>query len=215
MLQDSKTPLIPIDIPIETLIGCIDILEANGQPISDKTFSLIIQELLTAILLGYQKEGTIPIYETQNIIAQRFLDIVDQMGTINKTDKDYISDTNVESIIEESKRESEEQSKKNLESIKQPLEPIDRSHLLEEPDGSITILTFSDIPDADELKKEAITDIQKDTLLLVYNQMSKDLWGSDTAKALWIQVIDKETSKRKQDVLNEDSEKTQSPDNTG
>ncbi|KKK41754.1 hypothetical protein LCGC14_2544280, partial [marine sediment metagenome] len=44
--------------------------------------------------------GMPPIYENENLIAQRFLDIVDHMGTMSKTDKDYITDSKVNEIIE-------------------------------------------------------------------------------------------------------------------
>ncbi|KKM93454.1 hypothetical protein LCGC14_1208260 [marine sediment metagenome] len=192
-MSQSDTPLIPIDIPIETLIGCVDILEANGQPISDKTFSLIIQEILTALLLGYQKEGVVPMYETQNIIAQRFLDIVDQMGTMSKTDKDYISDTNIESILEESRKETEEESRKELESVKVPLEPIDKSNTEQNSPEFTNFVMLENIPDNDPLKKEAKSSLQQETLCKVYTQISQELWGSDKARTLWIQVIDQQT----------------------
>lgn len=196
-MPQATDPLIPIDIPIETLVGCIDILEANGQPTSNKTFSSIIQELLSALLLSYQKEGVVPIYENTNILAQRFLDIVDHMSTLSKTDKDYISDSKVDEIIEDSKKELEEESKKELESTRVPLEPIKEDAESKNDSNGSNIIEFSMIPDNDSLKKDAKSPLQQSTLCLVYSQISRELWGSETARTLWVQVIGQKTKQVK------------------
>ena len=192
IMSQSDIPLIPIDVQLETLVGCIDILEANGQSISNKTFSLIIQELLSALVLSYQKEEVVPIYDNSNSVAQRFLDIVDNMGTLSKTDKDYISDTRVDEIIEDSKKEAEEESKKELEYIRIPLDTFDKT-VLKEDNLNVEIVSVDMIPDNDVLKKEAKSPLQQSTLCMVYSRLSQELWGSETARTLWIQVIDQKT----------------------
>lgn len=188
-IQDQKKPTLQIDLEVNTLVGCIDILEGFGQSIYQKSFSILITEVLTAIILGYQKDGQIPMYEDEAAVGTRFLAILNDLGNLPEEDRKYIEEADVDSALSEIRQIETQEAQAQLDSVKQPLQaPIIAQETETEKETEKT-MDFNSIPDTDPLKQKASSDLEKMALSFIYNNIPPDMWGTDKAEELWRKAI--------------------------
>ena len=189
-----KKPTLQIDLDVKTLVGCVDILEGFGQPIYNKDFSSLVTEVLNGIILGYQKDGQITVYADEAILGTRFLEILEDLGTLPESNQQYIQEADVDFAIAEVRQKEEEDAKNQLATVKQPLLPLNTEVTDEKTeesseDGNQRTIKFEDIPDKDSLKQKASTDLEKLSLAFLYTNIPPDVWGTEKAEGLWRRTI--------------------------
>ena len=205
-----KKPTLTIDLSVGTLVGCVDILEGFGQPIYGKDFSALVTEVLNGIILGYQKDGQIPIYKDEAALGTRFLAVLEDLGTLPETNQRYIQEADVDTALKEIRRREDEDIENQLASIRQPLLPPNTTSTTstegntgegesreknegngenEGEEDSTKSVSFDNIPDKDPLKQKASTDIEKAALSFVYTNIPHELWGTDKADGFWRKAV--------------------------
>lgn len=185
----QKKPTLQIDLEVNILVGCIDVLEGFGQSIHQKSFSDLVAEVLSAIILGYQKDGQIPMYENEAEVGTRFLAILNDLGNLPEGDRKYIEEADVDTALSEIKQIEVKETQSQFDSMKQPLQAPVLSEESKTEAGKEKTIDFNSIPDTDSLKKKASSDLEKLALSFIYNNIPPDLWGSDKAEELWRRAI--------------------------
>lgn len=185
----QKKPTLQIDLEVNILVGCIDVLEGFGQSIHQKSFSDLVAEVLSAIILGYQKDGQIPIYENEAEVGIRFLAILNDLGNLLEGDRKYIEEADIDTALSEVKQIEIKETQSQFDSMKQPLQAPVLSEESKTEAGKEKTIDFNSIPDTDSLKKKASSDLEKLALSFIYNNIPPDLWGSDKAEELWRRAV--------------------------